>query len=291
MPIEQKNALNQFAQGTDVSISDSEGFERDPTEIWLTNQELSQFVQILKSNKLDIFTLLECTRDELFKIFEGVGLKPHQNVRLRSAITNDKRWKGGFDFVALKETTYAEVQEISKKLSESSATLSKVEDAKWGVDKACNEYLAAINDSVEEIRAEAHAEILKVRDANENTIKNLHRAQQDIWATAKRIPVHNHNEREKNITSILGSIADKLNESLGFIFELYAPKPDLSPLKISIDSLFTHRRRNIWDYNCKSSAIRIVANGLGITVPRSTNGKAQNLGIRGLIGWTTGIHS
>ena len=104
-----------------VNFPDSEakGPECSSTEVWLNIRHLDKFVEIFKANKMDINVLLECSRDELFKIFKGIGLKTYENVKLRFAITRDKNWKGGLDVLfALGEKTYTEVQKISMKLSE-----------------------------------------------------------------------------------------------------------------------------------------------------------------------------
>jgi len=272
----------------------AEGCERSSTDIWLMERNLNEFIQILKGKKLDIATLLECSRDELFAIFKGIGLEPHENVRLRFAITKDKRWKGDTSILfALKEKTHLKVQQISLKLSESSATLAQVEDAKIAVGKICDNYLDAVAAGVKEILVDAHQKIENTRMNNEKTVKALTEAQQDIDSVVKSLPVHENNAREKGIAKIMEEIENKLTWKVGFSLEsLMSPKPNFNQLKKAIDSLFTFYSMGFkWDRSWKSTSVTIAEKGLKVIAPRCRSGQKTHVCARGSVGWTKGKHT
>jgi len=272
----------------------AEGCERSSTDIWLMKRNLKEFIQILKEKKLDIATLLECSRDELFAIFKGIGLEPHENVRLRFAITKDKRWKGDTSILfALKEKTHMKVQQISLKLSESSATLAQVEDAKIAVAKICDDYLDAVAAGVKEILVDAHQKIENTRMSNEKTVKALTEAQQDIDSVVKSLPVHENNARERGIAKVMEEIESKLTWKVGFSLEsLKSPKPNFNQLKKAIDSLFTFYSMGFkWDKNWKSTSVIVAEKGFKVIAPRCRAGQTTYVCARGLVGWTKGKHT
>jgi len=280
---------------------------RSQTNSWLKEKGLSEFVQKLRSEKLEIETLFECSRDELFEIFKGIGLKPQECVRLRFAVTSDKRWKGGLDVLfALKEKTYREVQQISKELAKSSITLSKVEDAKIVVSKTCDDYLGKITAAVEKIRTDAYLEIEKVRTKNEEKMKTLTKAQRQIQSIVKKLPNHDDKGRDKRISKIMKTVQNQLQENAEFRVDgLKAVKPDISKLKDAVSSycVFTGNPEHfIWDAECKGSWVSVSSKGQTATVhPRQNFGYADDWGsggpckirmsIRGTIGWNDGNHS
>jgi len=235
---------------------------RSQTNSWLKEKGLSEFVQKLRSEKLEIETLFECSRDELFEIFKGIGLKPQECVRLRFAVTSDKRWKGGLDVLfALKEKTYREVQQISKELAKSSITLSKVEDAKIAVSKTCDDYLKEITDAVEKIRTDAYLQIERVRTKNEEKMKTLTEAQREIQSVVQKLPIHDDKGRDKGICKIMKTVQNQLLENAEFRVDgLKAVKPDISKLKEAVSSycIFTRKRKQfMWDAECKSSWVSV----------------------------------
>jgi len=279
---------------------------RSQTNSWLKEKGLSEFVQKLRSEKLEIETLFECSRDELFEIFKGIGLKPQECVRLRFAVTSDKRWKGGLDVLfALKEKTYREVQQISKELAKSSITLSKVEDAKIAVSKTCDDYLKEITDAVEKIRTDAYLQIERVRTKNEEKMKTLTEAQREIQSVVQKLPIHDDKGRDKGICKIMKTVQNQLLENAEFRVDgLKAVKPDISKLKEAVSSycIFTRKREQfMWDAEWKHSNVSVSNKGQTATVtPLQKFGYSHGwesavpcqfrMAIRGTIGWNYGNH-
>jgi len=268
-----------------------EGAAKSITDVWLNNRELNEFVHILKENKLSINTLFECSRDELFEIFKGIGLQPHECVTLRSAITNDKQWKGGLDvFWALKEKSYVEVERISLKILESSGTISKVDEANIAVNRTCDEYLDAIISGVEKIRYDAHDRIEQFRSVNQETLEALNEAQQIIRSIVKSLPIHDNKGREEGITETIETVRDRLKKTAKFGLNFVnSPEPDFSSLKNCIDSIFIDGTELRWDQTWKSNPLVLSNDGLTVTAPKCQVG--PHLSVRGSIGWTTGKHS